>query len=146
MPAKTHEIRRGCLGGFDDLLPGQLRVKALQLQTDYQNRIHDFLAPDIFIAETANALTKAERQRLIKVGRASFLHGAIMSARPVLHAYVPLVPRAIDISSQTRSAFYDCLYVALAEREGCALVTVDDKLVRNLQPQFPFIIHLSALP
>jgi predicted nucleic acid-binding protein len=36
--------------------------------------------------------------------------------------------------------------VALAEREGCELVTVDDKLVRNLQPRFPFIIHLTALP
>jgi predicted nucleic acid-binding protein len=128
------------------VLPGPLRAKALQLQTDYQNHVHDLLAPDLFIAETANALTKAERQKLIKVGRASFLHGTVMSARPVLHAYVPLVSRAIDISSQTRSAFYDCLYVALAEREGCELVTVDDKLVRNLQPQFPFIIHLSALP
>jgi hypothetical protein len=36
--------------------------------------------------------------------------------------------------------------VTLAERERCELVTVDDKLVRNLQPQFPFLIHLSALP
>ncbi len=128
------------------VLPAPLRAKALQLQTDYQNRIHELLAPDILIAETANALTKAERQKHIKVGRASFLHGTIMSARPVFHAYVPLVSRAIDISSQPRNAFYDCLYVALAEREGCELVTVDDKLVRNLQPQFPFIIHLSALP
>lgn len=50
------------------VLPGPLRAKALQLQTDYQNLIHDLLAPDIFIAETANALTKAERQKLIKVG------------------------------------------------------------------------------
>lgn len=128
------------------VLPGPHRAKARQLQTDYQNQVHDLLAPDIFIAETANALTKAERQKLIKVGRASFLHGTIMSVRPVLHAYVPLVSRAIDISSRTRSAFYDCLYVALAERESCELVTVDDKLVRNLQSQFPFVIHLSALP
>jgi predicted nucleic acid-binding protein len=128
------------------VLPGSFRAEALRLQADYQNRIHEFLAPDIFIAETASALTKAERQKIIKVGRASILHGTVMSARPVLHAHVPLVSRGIDISSQTRSAFYDCLYVALAEREGCELVTVDDKLVRNLQPQFPFIIHLSVLP
>jgi len=100
------------------VLPGPLRAKALQLQTDYQNRVHDLLAPDIFIAETANALTKAERQKLIKAGRASFLYATIMSTRPALDAYVLLVPRAMDISSQTRSAFYDCLYVALAEREG----------------------------
>jgi hypothetical protein len=43
------------------VLPGRLRAKALQLQADYQNRIHELLAPEIFIAETANALTKANR-------------------------------------------------------------------------------------
>jgi predicted nucleic acid-binding protein len=128
------------------VLPGPLRAKALRLQTDYQNRIHDILAPDIFIAETANALTKAERQKLIKVGRAAALHGTIMATRPVLQAYVPLVSRAIGVSSQTRSASYDCLYVALAECENCEMLTMDDKLIRNLQAQFPFVIHLSALP
>src|SRR5260370_37878557 len=91
------------------VLPGPLLARALQLQTDYQNRIHELIAPDIFIAETANALTKAERQKLIKVGRAAILHGTALSARPVFHPYIPLVSRAIDISSQTRSAFYDCL-------------------------------------
>jgi predicted nucleic acid-binding protein len=39
-----------------------------------------------------------------------------------------------------------CLYVALAERERCELVTADDKLVRNLQPTFPFVRPLAALP
>jgi hypothetical protein len=43
------------------VLPGRLRAKALQLQADYQNRIHELLAPEIFITETANALTKANR-------------------------------------------------------------------------------------
>jgi hypothetical protein len=60
--------------------------------------------------------------------------------------YVSLIPRALEISSQTRSAYYDCLYVALAERENGELVTDDDRLVRNLQALFPFVIHLSALP
>src|SRR5437764_5957293 len=31
-----------------------------------------------------------------------------------------------DISSQLRQSVYDCLYVALAERESCELVTADD--------------------
>jgi predicted nucleic acid-binding protein len=45
-----------------------------------------------------------------------------------------------------RIGIYDCLYVALAEREGCELITADDKLIRNLQAQFPFIISLASLP
>jgi predicted nucleic acid-binding protein len=36
--------------------------------------------------------------------------------------------------------------VALAEREKCDFVTADDKLVKNLQGQFPFIKSLSSLP
>jgi predicted nucleic acid-binding protein len=41
---------------------------------------------------------------------------------------------------------YDCLYVALAEREGCEVVTADDRLVRSLRPSFPFIKPLAELP
>jgi predicted nucleic acid-binding protein len=47
---------------------------------------------------------------------------------------------------QTRSGYYDCLYVALAEREGCPLITADQKAVNNLAPHFPFIVALATLP
>jgi predicted nucleic acid-binding protein len=68
-----------------------------------------------------------------------------MKAAPLLHPSIPLTPRAIEVSSSMRIGVYDCLYVALAEREKCELVTADDKLVKNLQPHFPFIIPLSSL-
>ncbi len=45
-----------------------------------------------------------------------------------------------------RIGVYDCLYVALAEREGCEFITADDRLVRALKPAFPFIISLASLP
>jgi predicted nucleic acid-binding protein len=70
----------------------------------------------------------------------------VLKNSPVLHAAIPLLPRAIDICLQTKQAVYDCLYVALAERESCDLVTADDKLVKNLQATFPFIKNLSSLP
>ena len=60
--------------------------------------------------------------------------------------FEPLLDRAVDISSQTRSGLYDCLYIALAEREGCELVTDDQKLIANLKPYFPFIVSLASLP
>jgi predicted nucleic acid-binding protein len=65
---------------------------------------------------------------------------------PLLLPCLALTPRAIDISSQLRIGVYDCLYVALAEQKKCQLVTADDKLVNTLQPTFPHIVHLSALP
>jgi predicted nucleic acid-binding protein len=94
----------------------------------------------------ASALTKAERQKLIPVGDARPLRGRVMRTPPAMHPYEPLLDRAVDISSQTRSGLYDCLYVALAEREGCELVTDDQKLIANLKPHFPFIIPLASLP
>jgi predicted nucleic acid-binding protein len=51
-----------------------------------------------------------------------------------------------EISSQFRGGLYDCLYVALAEREACQLVTDDQKLMANLTSHFPFIIPLASLP
>ena len=41
-----------------------------------------------------------------------------------------------------RHGVYDCLYLALAERAGCPLITADEKLLRS----FPSIaIPLSAM-
>ena len=109
-------------------------------------RVHELIAPSTFSGEVASALTKAERQKLIPVGDARPLLGRVMRTPPVIHPYEPLLDRAVDISSQTRSGLYDCLYVALAEREGCELVTDDQKLIANLKPHFPFIVPLASLP
>ena len=46
------------------------------------------------------------------------------------------------MATQARIGVYDCLYVSLAEREGCELVTADDRLIRNL-PGHP-LISLAA--
>jgi len=120
--------------------------KADRLRQDYRNGTHELLAPDVFPVEIAHALTRAERQGRIAVSQAAVLWADVMATAPVLHPYLPLLPRAIVISSQQRVGVYDCLYVALAEREGCELVTADDRLVRNLQGRFSFIVPLASLP
>ncbi len=122
-----------------------LTSKALRLRQDYQRGIHELLAPSIFSAEAASALTKCERQKIIPVGQALPLLDDILSDLPQIHPYEPLLRRATDISSQTRAGLYDCLYVALAEREGCELVTADERLLNSLGRQFPFVIPLSSL-
>ena len=69
-----------------------------------------------------------------------------VTTSPILIPSLPLLLRAADISSTMRVGVYDCLYVALAEREGCEFITADDKLVKNLQAQFPFIVPLASVP
>lgn len=128
------------------LVASPLTPKAVRLRDDYRQSVHQLLAPSTFSAEAASALTKSERQKLIPVGQARPLLDDLLSDVPLLHPYEPLLYRATDISSQTRSGALDCLYVALAEREGCELVTTDNRLVNNLRRQFPFIVLLASLP
>jgi predicted nucleic acid-binding protein len=128
------------------VLPRPASPRAMQLRDECRHGVHALIAPSIFPAEAASALTKAERQKLIPVGQAGTLLADILSTLPTVHPYEPLLARAVDISSQSRGGLYDCLYVALAERESCELVTDDQKLLANLAPQFAFILPLASLP
>lgn len=132
--------------GFKWLVIEPLTAEARRLRGEYLKAIHHLIAPDVDPIEVALALTRAERQgRITPIEGSQFLHD-MMNTLPQLHPYLPLLPRAYEISSQFRVGVYDCLYVGLAEREGCELVTADDKLVKNLPAQFPFIVPLASLP
>lgn len=128
------------------VLRNPLQAKALKLRTEYQQSIHQLIAPSHFPSEIASALTKAERQKLIPLGDARLLIQDVLNTPPALYAIDSLFYRAVEISSQTRTAFYDCLYVALAEQESSELVTSDAKLINALQGRFPFIVSLASLP
>lgn len=115
---------------------------ANRLREEFKRQLHEMLAPDTFLVELAHALTRAERRRVIQVGEGALLFGEVLTTPPRLEHYVPLLPRAIEISSQVRVGVYDCLYVALAERENCAFFTADDRLANSFPP--PQVIRLAA--
>jgi len=121
-------------------------AKALSVRDDFRKQVHELLAPDVFPVEVAHALTRAERRGLIKPPQATRLLADILSTPMPLHPYQTLLPRAVAISSAMRCGVYDCLYLALAEREGCAFITADDKLVKHLRAQFPLIVPLASMP
>lgn len=131
---------------FKWVVPEPNSDKAILLRDDYRNAHIELLAPDVFPVEAGHALTRAERQKRIPVGTALPLLRDILNTLPLLHPSLPMLLRAAEISSQQRIGIYDCLYVALAERESCDFVTADDKLVKRLQPVFPFIVSLASLP
>lgn len=128
------------------VLRNPLQVKALKLRAEYQQNVHELIAPAHFPNEIASALTKAERQKIIPIGDARALIQEVLNTPPALYAIDSLFYRAVEISSQTRTAFYDCLYIALAEQESSELITSDDKLINALRGRFPFIVSLASLP
>jgi len=132
--------------GAKCVLPEAHSDKAIRLRDAYRQGTHQLLCPDFYPVEVAHAITRAERQ-----GRITPAQGAVglrdtLNHLPLLRPSLTLLPRAYAISSALRVGVYDCVYVALAEREGCELVTADDKLVKNLGQHFPFIVPLASLP
>jgi predicted nucleic acid-binding protein len=120
--------------------------KARQLRDEYLRAVHELIAPDLFPTEMANGLIVAERRGRIGLGESVQLLRDLFKILPTLHPVWPdLLPRAHAIAAGSIASVYDSLYVALAEREGCELVTADDKLVRALRPTFPFITALASL-
>jgi predicted nucleic acid-binding protein len=120
--------------------------KARRLRDAFRNGIHKLLAPDLFPSEVANSLLVAERGGRFPKGDYPTHLANVLATLPHLHQTIPLLPRVTAITSAFQVSVYDCLYVALAERENCELVTADSKLVKNLQGAFPFIVPLASLP
>ncbi len=52
--------------------------------------------------------------------------------------------KAIQLRDDYNNAVHDL--IALAEREGCELVTADDRLAKAVGPTLPFVISLANLP
>lgn len=127
------------------VLPEPGSDKALALREDFRRKIHTFLAPDVFLAEAGHTLAKAERRNIIAPPKGSILLADLLTTIPELKPSLPLLPRAFSIASAFRISLYDCLYVALADREKCALLTADIRLVNVLQTQYPFITALASI-
>jgi predicted nucleic acid-binding protein len=120
--------------------------KAVRLRDEYHQGVHELIAPDIFPTEMCNVLMILERSAKIKPGDADLFFLHLLRELPPLFAAVPLLPRALELAQLFRQTVYDCLYIALAEREGCELATADDKLVKAVRGALPFVVPLSSLP
>lgn len=67
---------------FKWVVPEQWSDKANLLRDDFRNAIHELLAVDIFPAEIAIGLTRAERQGRIAIPQARILWADVMTTPP----------------------------------------------------------------
>ncbi|MBS0209785.1 MAG: type II toxin-antitoxin system VapC family toxin [Planctomycetes bacterium] len=117
---------------------------ARRLRQEHQQGQHDFIAPDVFPVEIAHAISKLQRTRKMNEADARVFFGEILTTAPRLFASEPLLIEGFELALHARVGIYDCLYLALANREGCDLLTADERLIRAF-PDAPNIIHLSVL-
>jgi predicted nucleic acid-binding protein len=106
--------------------PGSGRAEAVleRLQTGV------VLAPDLWLAEVANAVWKSTRRRLkpLPPELAPELLDALLGMPIRLLPHTPLMARALDIALLTGLTVYDALYCAAAERENAELMTLDRRV------------------
>lgn len=89
-------------------------------------------APDVVLAETANALRRKERMGVMA---ASTVVTAMIGMPGLFEDLVPskeLISDAVALSQSIDHSVYDCLYIVASRALRAPLITSDDKLVRKV--------------
>jgi predicted nucleic acid-binding protein len=122
----------------------ELVAQAEELLASSRREEVQFLVPDLFWVELANALWKAVRRNEISSNNAA---SAISFMRDLDIATVPsidIVPQALDLAISHGRTVYDSLYVALAMQSKSEMITADERLADALAARFP-VKWLGAL-
>jgi predicted nucleic acid-binding protein len=94
----------------------------------------DLLVPDLVWGEVGNILWKKKQRGEITDENARFILQQLGRFNLVVHSSQELADTAWALASRLKRTFYDSLYLALAERQGCPLVTADRRLFNAVSP------------
>lgn len=87
------------------------------------------VAPDLLPIEVANVLWRKRRAAQLSDNEAAAMQDDLPQFFERLYPVGPLAARALAISFALDHPVYGCVYLALAEREGCPLVTADARFL-----------------
>jgi predicted nucleic acid-binding protein len=102
---------------------GSERAVAIRTMDD------DLIAPSLVCAEIGSAIWRAVLRNDVSAGGASENLSIAMEHYRRIIPLEELVDTAIALAIRLRHPIYDCFYLALAERESCALITADRRLM-----------------
>ena len=102
---------------------GSDRALALRTETG-------LIAPSLIVSEVGNALWKAVRRREVTNADALAALGVAFGPFDALVANEELGVRALELAIALAHPVYDCMYLALAERERAPLISADRALLR----------------
>lgn len=91
------------------------------------------VAPDWIVAECAQTFWKQARKGAISAEHADFAIRNLTSWFSALPPAAELAPRALVIARELNHSAYDCVYLALAEREKTKVVTADIRFLKAAQ-------------
>ena len=121
------------------------QTQALNIFNRLKEDEFQLIEPDLIYAEFGNILWKMTRFQGLKpeTARRSIVEFATLQMTIVSNAN--LFADAYSIATHHNRSVYDCLYIALAQREKCTFVTADEKLFNAVGSQLPvtFIANWS---
>jgi predicted nucleic acid-binding protein len=123
-------------------LPEPSRQEALRLLRLYRDDKIKLIAPTLLMSEVANVLSKRVRRGLTTVSMAMDAYRLLKINAPLLVDDRLVIDEAMTLALGSGQAVYDCLYLALALRRGCDLITADLKFYAAVNTRFPSILHL----
>jgi predicted nucleic acid-binding protein len=118
--------------------------EAGKLLASYRTGAEQFLVPDLFWLEVANALWKAVWKQKIDSETAARSFRVVSDLKIPTISSVDLVPLALQLAVTHRRTVYDSVYVALALRVKANLITADERLANALAAHLP-VKWLGAL-
>lgn len=89
------------------------------------------VAPDIIVSEVLNAIWKNIRMGRLAPAQMKLAAAALPRRLSEVFPSHAIAEGACEIAVSLDHPIYDCFYLALAEREGCRLVTADERLYRK---------------
>jgi predicted nucleic acid-binding protein len=103
------------------------------------------LAPDLLWVELCSLLWRRHRQGEFAVAEAREMMLDLRTLPIESHGLYALLPLALEIGMAINHSIYDCIYLALADREDCRFVTADRRLRKAVAagPWGPSVISLA---
>ena len=103
------------------------------------------LAPQLMVAEVADALRKHVRVRDISVDQARTALASLPRLFSEIVAMEQLADAALTLARKIEHSAYDCFYLVLAESRSAQLVTADTRLINRVArtKYRSHVIHLA---
>lgn len=105
------------------------------------------IAPAFVAIEWSSVLVGRVLKGDISRDRADSMFDVLLELGITFHPDRILLPVAIELATLYHRSLYDCLYAALALREGCQVVTADRPFYEALRVPFPStMLWIEDLP
>ena len=99
------------------------------MQGRFEDGAVSLIAPGTILPEVFNAFWQKHRRKELSLEEATQGWELISELPLALYAPEDLMPRAVEITSETGIIIYDSLFLSLAEDAGTFVVTADERLL-----------------